>query len=471
MPLPLRYLPLMTRPGFAVRSGPIGMAAIGLFAITAALALFAPSLVWLPVATAAAAGTAVLVFRHTVLFCVAWLLIAGTTLEMTLSDLLGPGALQTTIAAVKGAELALAAICVLRYGLERDVYNPALGFLAMFVAGEAHGLHHDLTQAESLRSLVGSVVPFAFAFSRLSRNWAEAVIRATAWIPLLSVTAGGILAVAGLRPVFFEGGGERLAGLGHPAFLGGVCLTAIYANLITLYRDGESRAFLLLAVNFLIMALTGARAPLAYALAVTAITLIFVRSAAFSGRRRILSLLLAVCLLPPLVILANELPSVRLFNVLSNEASNLSGRDLLWPAFEQAAAASPWFGWGVGAGNAIIPPDSDLARLIQTTAAHNEYLRMQVEGGLIGLGLLVVLFVLWVVRHTRRLRRTDRVIMRLAFIAFAAHAYTDNVLIATTACVFSAFATAVFARGAHERAAPPQCDSLDARLLDAGEVA
>jgi O-antigen ligase len=255
------------------------------------------------------------------------------------------------------------------------VYNPALGFLAMFVAGEAHGLHHDLTQAESLRSLAGSVVPFAFAFSRLSRNWADAVIRATAWIPLLSVTAGGILAVAGLRPVFFEGGGQRLAGLGHPAFLAGVCLTAIYANLITLYRDGESRTFLLLAVNFLIMALTGARAPLAYAVAVTAMTLIFVRSAAFSGRRRILSLLLVACLLPPLVILANDLPSVRLFNVLSNEASNLSGRDLLWPAFEQAAAASPWFGWGVGAGNAIIPPDSDLALLIQTTAAHNEYLR------------------------------------------------------------------------------------------------
>ena len=40
--------------------------------------------------------------------------------------------------------------------------------------------------------------------------------------------------------------------------------------------------------------------------------------------------------------------------------------------------------------------------------------------------------------------------MRLAFAGFAAHAYTDNVLIATTACVFFAFATAVFARGAWE---------------------
>ena len=96
---------------------------------------------------------------------------------------------------------------------------------------------------------------------------------------------------------------------------------------------------------------------------------------------------------------------------------------------------------------------AELARLMQTWAAHNEYLRMRVEGGMIGLGLLVVLFVLWVMRHTARLCRTDRAIMRLAFVAFAAHAYTDNVLIATTACVFFAFAIAVFARGAHEREA------------------
>jgi O-antigen ligase len=102
----------------------------------------------------------------------------------------------------------------------------------------------------------------------------------------------------------------------------------------------------------------------------------------------------------------------------------------------------------VGAGNAVIAPGSELARTIQNWAAHNEYLRVLVEGGQLGRLLLIGLFVLWVVQHTRRLCRTDRVIMRLAFLAFAAHAYTDNVLIATTACVFFTFATGVFARTA-----------------------
>ncbi len=64
------------------------------------------------------------------------------------------------------------------------------------------------------------------------------------------------------------------------------------------------------------------------------------------------------------------------------------------PVRAASAAASPWFGWGVGAGNAIIPPDSELARIIQSWAAHNEYLRISVEGGQFGRALLIVLFVL-----------------------------------------------------------------------------
>ena len=437
----------------ADRTTTLTAAGCGYFAAAAALALFAPPQFWQLLAGTAVLAVVFLVFRHTVACSVIWLLIAGATLEMTLIDLVGPAAYQTTIAVVKAAEFGLAVVCVLRYGLALDVFNPSFGFVAMFVAGLAHGLHPSLSALDSLRSLAGSVAPFVLAFSRLSRRWAQSIINATCWVPIISVVGGGALDLAGLRPVFYEGGGERLAGLGHPAFLGGLCLTAIYACLIELYRDGRSRSLMLLAVNALILVLSGARAPLGYAVMVTGLTLAFLRSAALPPRCRILPLLLAASLLPLMIILASQLSSIRLFNVLSNEAGNLSGRDLLWPPFREAAAASPWFGWGIGAGNAIIPPTSELARMMQTWAAHNEYLRMAVEGGELGRALLIGLFVLWAVHHIGALRRTDRVIMRLVFVAFAAHAYTDNVLISTTACVFFAFVTAVFARGALEREA------------------
>jgi len=438
------------------QSLPLLIVAGGAFGAAAAATMLAPVWFWVPLALIAIAGIGVVAFRHTVAFCVAWLLIVGATLEMSLGDMIGMELYQPIIALVKAAEIVLAALCIFRYGVYADVFNPGLAFVAMFAFGAVHGLYPGMTPMDSLRSLIGSIAPFAFAFSRLSPGWGRSIVRATTCVPVVSVAGGAALALAGIRPLFVESGGERLAGLGHPAFLASFCLAAIYACLIELYREGQSRWMILLGVNFVILLLTGARAPMAYAVAVTGLTLVFVHSDAFPRRCRVLPVLLAASLVPLVLVLAGYLTEVRLFNLLGSEAGNLSGRELLWPPFQRAAAASPWLGWGVGAGNAIIPPDSELALTIQSWAAHNEYLRMLVEGGQIGRGLLIVLFVVWVVRHTRALCRTDRAIMRLVFLAFAAHAYTDNVLISTTACVFFAFVTAVFARG---------------RLLNTGEVA
>jgi O-antigen ligase len=429
----------------------------GAFALSAAGAVLMPGLFWLPLALIAIAAFGVFALRHAIGLCVIWLVISGTTLEMTLGDLIGPDAYTTTIAAVKFSQLLLAMLCVVRYGASPDLFNPALAFFAIFFVGLAHGLHPDLTVMASVRSLLGSIAPFAFAFSRLSPGWGSAIVRATTMIPLLSVAAGMVFDAVGLRPLFLESGGERLAALGHPAFLAGICLAAVYACLIELYRDGRRRWMVLLAANFLVLILTGARAPLAYAAVVTLLTLSFVRSGVFSMPCRLLPILLVACLVPLALAVAQDFPTLRLFNLLSSEPTNLSGRDLLWPPFQEVVARSPWFGWGVGAGNAIIGPDSSLALLMQTRAAHNEYLRMSVEGGQIGCALLIVSFLSWVVWHTRTLRLADKAIVRLAFLAFAAHAYTDNVLIATTACVFFTFAIGVFA------SAP--------RLMDTGEVA
>jgi O-antigen ligase len=231
-------------------------------------------------------------------------------------------------------------------------------------------------------------------------------------------------------------------------------LPAIYACLILLYRRGRGGDIALLVANFLILLLTGARAPLAYAVAVTAISLVTIRSAVFPLRQRLLLILAGSAAVPVLLAFAGDLADIRLFNVVSNNAGDLSGRGLLWPSFEAVAAQSPWFGWGIGAGNAVIPPDGPVARLLHTWAAHNEYLRIEVEGGQLGRTLLIAMFAAWVTIHTRALQPADRRIMRLAFAAFACHAVTDNVLISTPACVLFAFATAVFATAPPRLALP-----------------
>lgn len=430
------------------------------FAATLAVAGFAPQTLWPLAAFVAALGLAFLAWRHLIGFSVAWLLLAGLSLEMALHDLIDPSAYGATIALVKGAQLGLAGLCILRYGPRLDAFNPAWAYLAIFATGLLHGLHPGLSAADSLRSLTGSIAPFAFCFSRPPRDWALAMIRAARWIPLLSVAGGAALDVAGLRSLFVDSGGVRLVGLGHPAFLAGVCLTAVYACLIRLYRGGGRADLALLGINLLILVLTGARAPLAYGIAVTTVTLAFIPIPGMVAGQRWLLLLGAATLLPALALLDPALSNIRLFNLLATDSTDLSGRNLLWPSFEQAAEQAYWLGWGLGAGNFIIPSDSAVAQLLQTWAAHNEYLRIEVEGGQLGRGLLIAAFALWATCHTRRLPRAERQIMRLVFIAFAAHAVTDNVLISTPASVLFSFIAAVFASEAPVAAAGPKLSRL-----------
>ncbi len=435
----------------------VNVAAAGFLLVSLLLALFVPPLFWLLLAAASAFGVIFLAFRFTAVFTAAWLLVTAASLEMTAVDVLGQDAYQPTIALIKAIGIGLAIVSVLRYGPRLDPFNPAFAWSAMFVGGLAHGLWPGLTPGESLRSLVGSVAPFLFGFSRLSRGWAQAVIRIVCWAPMLVVALGAVAASAGFRPLFVNSGGWRLSGLGHPAFLAGVCETAVYACLIEQYREGRRRDLCLLGANLLLLLLTGARAPLTLALAVVGLTLALIRSEAFPARTRLLLLLTGAAALPlvgalALGLLPADASAVRAFQVLTTNLGNLSGRQLLWPNFEQAAAQSPWLGWGVGAGNAIIPQGDPVALLLQTWAAHNEYLRIEVEGGQLGRTLLVAWMVLWVRQHTAPLCRSDRAIMRLAFVALAVHAFTDNVLISTPACVLFAFATAVFARGRLEPA-------------------
>jgi O-antigen ligase len=230
--------------------------------------------------------------------------------------------------------------------------------------------------------------------------------------------------------------------------LGGFALIAIYAGLLEMIRlEGETGeanrpVYGMLAVNAGILLLTGARAPL-----VLAGLLIF---GTFLVRRQMMALAAGGALAALAVLFLGQFSFIRAVNLLQGgQAGNLSNRNLIWPDFEAAIAASPWFGWGVGAGKQIVPATASLATLIGTTAAHNEYLRIGSEGGAVGLALLILCMGLWVIRGSRNLPRGERWFMRVVFIAFAVHSATDNTLIATTSSVLFIWASAVFSTAPH----------------------
>lgn len=439
-------MPEIARPAVVAVASALAAAAI-------AVTLAAPEHIWLVFATALAAVTLLLAFAFPVPACMAWLLIVGLTPDMWLGVFLGAGTAVAIVAALKFAGLILVALALVRFGPRWDGFNPGFAFAAMFAIGLLHGLHPNLDAAESFRTLLGSIAPFAFCFVRLPRNWSCGIILTVLCIPLASVLFGAGLTAAGLHPLLVEGAGLRLQGAGHPAFLGGFALAACYAAVAELLRTGRTRYVAWLALNLAILALSGARAPLAIGIAVIGLALLLAPAPRMSWPRRITVLLGATVTGAILLAFAGLLSNLRIFNLLATDADNLSGRDEIWPLFQAAWDASPWWGWGVGAGKVLLPLDTPLVRLLGTNAAHNEYLRIGMEGGYIGLSLLILGFVLWSARHLRVARGSDRWVMALVMIGFAVHSSTDNTLIATTSSVLFAWITAIFARADQELSA------------------
>jgi O-antigen ligase len=374
-----------------------------------------------------------------------WVLVLETSPDSWLGRLIGEH--EAIIAAMKAFGLRLVVVLALRAGLKGDRYNPAFVFALMFCTGLIHGLYPGLSLLGSARSLVGSAAPFLFGFLHLPAPFVRAVKRTAILAPAVTVGFGLLLALAGLNHMYeIEQGAVRLGASGEPPFLAGFALTGVYAGLLEFLESRESGYLGFTALNLAIILFTGARSPLLLGLAVTMAVL---------ARQRQLLLVAALGALLSLAVMF--WPALTMFRVIDlarlGEAASLSHRALVWPYFQQAVAASPLFGWGVGAGKVIIPLASPLVALIGTNAAHDEYLRIGAEGGALGLGALLLSLGLWVARGSAALAPEPRWFMRLVFLAFAVHSVTDNTLIATTSSVFFLWVSAVFAT-ATERIKP-----------------
>ncbi len=392
--------------------------------------------IWLVIAALAAVCALGAAVRFPVAATVLWIL----AIELT-PDLWFSGAHETLIAVEKGAGGVLVVLLGLRLGWRRDRYNPGFAFAAMFFTGLLHGLYPGLTQLSSLRSLIGSAGPFAFGFVKMTPAFRRAAVRTVTFGPLANLAAGAVLNLLQLHAIAtMEGGAFRLAGAGLPAFLGGFALIAIYAGLLELLSLRAPNPFpeaMLLTVNFAILLLTGARTPLALASMLILGVLI--------AQRRLMAVAAAGAMMALAIPFLGRFSFLRVADLLqAGQAGNLSNRDLIWPYFEAAIAASPWFGWGVGAGKVVVPPGHGIAQLIGTNAAHNEYLRIGCEGGLVGSCLVILGMGLWVYRGTKHLPYAQAWLMRVVFIAFAVHSATDNTLIATTSSLMFIWTSAVF---------------------------
>jgi O-antigen ligase len=361
-----------------------------------------------------------------------------------------PIATNQAIALTKIAGIGAAGLSALRHGISRQFNGPLLGFLAAGALAAAFGRTlPDVTLGEGIRSLIGSLAPFAFISARYDKRFYRPFLLAVLAGPLASVVLSIVVAPIGIGNGPFALG--RLDGMLHPANLASASTVGIMAATLELVR-GDRRMIAWLGINAIILVGSGARVPLLLVTLFGLGILLLARTAHFRFGHKLRLTAMALPLV--LVVAAVFGPQIiaRSFTTWTGQSGfQFSGRDIIWDLFIDVIALSPWFGYGIAAGRFAVSME-DVA-LLGSNAAHNEYLRLAVDVGIVGVVLIFLGFLVWITRETRRMPPGEATVVRGAALVLAAHSITDNTLIALTMMVRVFWFAVVFDRARTEAAA------------------
>lgn len=432
MPLPLRW-------------GLLGGAVL-----LAALAGIAPetTVTLLPLLLALAAGMLAWEFSSAALLALLALITASPEFHVGTE----PG---LVIALHKAGIIAIAAVLVVQRGFSGQFNGPAFAFIAALALTFVFGtLHPALAGADIARSLLGSLAPFVPIWLRLDARWRQRVILLAALGPLLALLAAVPLQVLGLYSLWAAEytGVPRLQGAGLAAYLAYLGEIGTYAAFAEYAVSGRRRWLYLAGAAYVCVLASATRVPMATALLFCLIVLAFGRGPHFGTARRLrLWLLGGGALLAGGMLIGPSLLARTLSDGAGQAGLNLSGRDIIWPLFADAVAQHPLFGQGIGTGRLLVPIEA--VQLIGSNAVHNEYLRLAVDMGLVGVGLLVLGHFAWFRREWRFLTSLERTVVWAFAIGFALHSITDNTLIAPQATLMYAW-LATFLQRARARGGP-----------------
>ncbi len=356
----------------------------------------------------------------------------------------------TLLALQKAGLLAAVGALVVQRGFSGQFNGPAFAFLVAPLLTVSFGaLHPGLSAGDMLRGLLGSITPFAVIWVRTSRRLGRQLILLAACAPLISVLAGVPLLALG-HPLFGQdqNGVMRFQGASIPAFLGLLGTIGTFAAFAEYVLSGRVRWLALAGVAFACILASGTRMSILAAGLFGLIVLGFARGRHFTPGRRGRLWLSGLAVVTIAALLLGPAIVQRTFGG-SAGAFNTSGRDVIWPLFTAAIRAHPLFGQGIGTYRVLIDPDD--VKYMGTTAAHNEYLRLGADMGIVGVVLLLVGFAVWLGREWRFLIQPERVVLVAFVVAFALHSVTDNTLIAPQAVILYAW-MASFLQRARRRA-------------------
>jgi len=405
---------------------------ISLFAV---LAIAAPDSLFVlgQVAVIATAGLLAFVFPTTVL-TIAVVSLTFSPENLMIFDRLN---LPMNVGAVHKFLVLLATVpMVLRYGVNWRINGPLIAILLLLATSLVFGdVHPALTQFQIVKSLIALLIPWLFLSVKFNDKTADALLIGIALMPTISVLAAIPVEMIGALNRIGEPltmiavdytGGARLTGMNFPAFL---AFFGYVSFLVCLHKVviENRRGFIFLAlVNLAMIILSGTRMPSLLAVLLAGLMIFFASKETLKGAAKINLFLLGLVFVSVVMVFYWPQLEARMFAQTSDSAVNLSGRDEIWSYFLAAFYESPVFGKGVGAGVVLL---EDVV-IYSSHAAHNEYLRLLVDGGVVGLLLYIGGVVVHMAIIAKHLTRDEKVLIFGFFFLLAIYSLTDNALTA-----------------------------------------
>lgn len=351
--------------------------------------------------------------------------------------------------------LILAAFCatVLRHGLARPFNAPVVAVaLTFFTSFTLSDLHPKLDAFQIIKSTFAFVVLFLFINVNYSPEVIPRYLRIIGFLPIVSVF-GGVLAQAAhldspwgpweVLPTEWTGA-PRLNGLNISSYLAYFAFVAIFANIYELLETRKKWLLGLAGINLIIIILTGTRTPMAAAMFLAVVMLLFSGGRTLNISAKVNLSIVGLLVIGGVIVLWWPAIETRLLRSFGDDGIYMSGRDVIWDYFLRAFWENPWFGRGLGTGAVLL-----VGELNVTTAAHNEYLRLLTDVGIVGLVLFICGFAWWIRDGLRFMYRDERLLILGFVVALALYSLTDNTLSSPPALMAMFALSLVFARGRH----------------------
>jgi O-antigen ligase len=307
-----------------------------------------------------------------------------------------------------------------RYGFRLDVVNwPLLAVLWLLAQSLVlANLDPAITPLALLTATLGFALPWCLIHVALEPGSRAHYALLIALLPALCVAIGWGLDLMEARDLLSGSRvrGARLRGATNAGWLAFLCFIGFAVALHEAIRRRRFDLAGLAALNLLLTILSGGRMAVtacailsvAYVLMTpalrTAAVLLGLTAAIGTG-----AVLMAVDLEAPIQELAQH--PVRLLDP--------NGRDRLWEGYLDAVRANPVFGQGLGAAE----PGA------YNRLPHNEYLRLLVDGGIVGLIAYAAAVLAWGRRVLGLIRPSERGFVWALFLALGVYALTDNILL------------------------------------------